>query len=161
KEPDRRYATALALAEDLRRFLADRPVRARRSGLWEQGWRWCRRNPAVASLSIGLAAMAMLVCIGSGLAAIRLGRAAEHARRAERAAEERLFDGLFVQAHASRTSQRPGQRLDSLKALAYAAKLGRTLERDPADLRKLRNEAIACLALPDLDVAEWEGNRPG
>src|SRR5205814_1812841 len=48
KEPGRRYATATALAEDLRRFLADRPVLARRSTSAERVARWCRRNPAVA-----------------------------------------------------------------------------------------------------------------
>src|SRR5262249_49669854 len=45
KEPARRYARALDLAEDLRRFLADRPVHARRSRGVERTWRWCRRNP--------------------------------------------------------------------------------------------------------------------
>src|SRR5262249_32035427 len=50
KDPAERYASAEAVAEDLRRFLADRPVRARRAGRPERLWRWCRRNPAVASL---------------------------------------------------------------------------------------------------------------
>jgi serine/threonine protein kinase len=44
KEPARRYASAAELAEDLRRFLADRPIRARRASWLEHGWRWCRRN---------------------------------------------------------------------------------------------------------------------
>src|SRR5262249_43946041 len=47
KDPARRYASADALAEDLRRVLADEPVRARRIGSPERFWRWCRRNPAV------------------------------------------------------------------------------------------------------------------
>jgi serine/threonine protein kinase len=51
KEPEQRYDSAADLAEDLRRFLADRPIRARRSAPWEHAWRWCRRNPLVASLS--------------------------------------------------------------------------------------------------------------
>ena len=50
-EPDKRYATAAALAEDLHRFLEDRPIRARRASLIEHGWRWCRRNRGVAALS--------------------------------------------------------------------------------------------------------------
>ena len=44
KEPAQRYASAEEMAEDLRRFLADRPVLARRSSPTEQAWRWCRRN---------------------------------------------------------------------------------------------------------------------
>jgi serine/threonine protein kinase/tetratricopeptide (TPR) repeat protein len=60
KEPDRRYGTAAELADDLRRFLADEPVLARRLGPWGHVARWCRRNPAVAGLS-GLAAALILV----------------------------------------------------------------------------------------------------
>ena len=51
KEPAKRYATAVALAEDLRRFQAGLPVQARPVGSVERGWRWCRRNPAVAALA--------------------------------------------------------------------------------------------------------------
>jgi serine/threonine protein kinase/Flp pilus assembly protein TadD len=43
-----RYATAGELADDLRRFLEDRPIRARRPGLLERGRRWLRRHRAVA-----------------------------------------------------------------------------------------------------------------
>jgi serine/threonine protein kinase len=51
KEPGQRYPSAAELAEDLRRFLADRPIRARRSSLWERIWRWCRRKSTVAGLT--------------------------------------------------------------------------------------------------------------
>ena len=56
KEPGRRYGTAGELADDLRRFLADRPIEARRMRWWERAGRWCRRNPAVALSSIVAAA---------------------------------------------------------------------------------------------------------
>jgi hypothetical protein len=59
KEPARRYQTAEELAEDLRRFLADRPIRARRAMPWERAWRWARRNRLVAALS-GVAALALV-----------------------------------------------------------------------------------------------------
>src|SRR5262249_51157306 len=49
KEPGHRYASAAALAEDLIRFVEDKPIRARPVGRLERSWRWCRRNPAVAS----------------------------------------------------------------------------------------------------------------
>jgi serine/threonine protein kinase/WD40 repeat protein len=162
RDPDLRYMTATALADDLRAFLENRPIRARRASALDQFRRWCRRNPAVASLSAGLAAMVLLVCIGSIVAALRLGRAAQQAQKAERDTQEQLYDSLFVQAHANRTSQRPGQRLESLKALAQAARLGQTIGRGPQDLIKLRSEAIACLALPDALIEhEWEGSPPG
>ncbi len=51
KEPARRYASADELAADLRRFLADEPIRARRVRNSEKVLRWCRRNPALAIVS--------------------------------------------------------------------------------------------------------------
>ena len=51
KEPAARYRTADEMAEDLRRFLADRPILSRRPSAWEQLVRWCRRNPLVATLA--------------------------------------------------------------------------------------------------------------
>ncbi len=48
KDPQRRYASALAMAEDLERWLAGEPIAARPVGRGERAWRWCRRNPAMA-----------------------------------------------------------------------------------------------------------------
>jgi WD40 repeat protein/serine/threonine protein kinase len=62
KEPRQRYASAAEMAEDLRRFLADRPVKARRASVLERLWRWVRRNPAVAT-ACGLAAVALLTLL--------------------------------------------------------------------------------------------------
>ncbi len=59
KEPDARYPTAAAFADDLRRFRRGRPVQARRVGWVRRGLRWCRRQPAaaglIAALLLGLA----------------------------------------------------------------------------------------------------------
>jgi serine/threonine protein kinase len=54
KEPGRRYASAADLAEDLRRSLADRPIRARSPAPAERLGRWCRRNPLAASLLLAV-----------------------------------------------------------------------------------------------------------
>ena len=53
REPGHRYATASALADDLRRFLEDRPVRARRATALEEAWRWSRRNRTICATGRG------------------------------------------------------------------------------------------------------------
>jgi hypothetical protein len=58
KDPADRYQTPGALADDLRRFLDDRPIQARRISLPEQAWRWSRRNPTMAVLLAALIALA-------------------------------------------------------------------------------------------------------
>src|SRR5262249_40606766 len=61
KEPHRRYATAEALAEDLRRYAAGEPIVARPVGRLERAAKWVRRRPAVAAL---LAALALVTAAG-------------------------------------------------------------------------------------------------
>lgn len=51
RDKRRRYATAKDVADDLRRFLANKPVRARSVTRVERAYKWCRRNPVVAALS--------------------------------------------------------------------------------------------------------------
>jgi tetratricopeptide (TPR) repeat protein len=68
KEPPRRFGAAEAVAEDLERWLKGEPIMARPAGRFERAWRWCRRNPVVASLAllfvasvIGLAVSLLMV----------------------------------------------------------------------------------------------------
>jgi eukaryotic-like serine/threonine-protein kinase len=80
KEPARRYASAAALAEDLRRFLTGEPILARPAGAGERLWRWCRRNPRVAALS---AALAFLLVIWAITSSALYSIAAQNERKAQ------------------------------------------------------------------------------
>jgi serine/threonine protein kinase/tetratricopeptide (TPR) repeat protein len=58
KDPKRRYASALALAEDLERWLKHEPIHARRTGIFIRSRKWVRRNPTSALLAASLVALA-------------------------------------------------------------------------------------------------------
>ena len=61
KNPQRRYASALALAEDLERWLRREPIRARRTGLFTRGRKWLQRNPTAAFSVVSLAGLVAAV----------------------------------------------------------------------------------------------------
>ena len=162
KDPAERYASAEAVAEDLRRFLADRPIRARRAGPWERTWRWCRRNQAVASLLAAVAALLIAVSVVSTFYAAHHKTAATDLAGALTKSRLREAEALIGQAHGTRLSRRPGQRIEALTALEKAAAIGRELDQPPEWFDPLRTEAIAALALPDVEVLqEWEGKPAG
>jgi WD40 repeat protein/Tfp pilus assembly protein PilF len=80
--------------------------------------------------------------------------ALEAAQESHRDAQEQLFKALLNQARAGRFSRQMGQRMDSLDALAKAA----VLHSD----ERLRDEAIAALALPDIRLGPtWQALPPG
>ena len=81
KEPEKRYDSAAAVAEDLRRFLDGEPIVARPVPFWERAWRWTRRNPWLAG------------AIGSTAAALLLALAARPLRRSECADRGRTDPG--------------------------------------------------------------------
>jgi TolB-like protein/Tfp pilus assembly protein PilF/predicted Ser/Thr protein kinase len=58
KDPKRRYSSALALAEDLERWLKHEPIRARHTGVFARGQKWVQRNPTSALLAACLVALA-------------------------------------------------------------------------------------------------------
>ena len=63
KDPGKRYATAAALGEDLRRYLAGEPIVARPVTRLERAVKWARRKPAIAAL---LALVALVTALGLG-----------------------------------------------------------------------------------------------
>ena len=59
KDPKRRYSSALALAEDLERWLKHEPIQARHTGMVARGKKWVRRNPSIAIMATMLFALAV------------------------------------------------------------------------------------------------------
>jgi tetratricopeptide (TPR) repeat protein len=77
KDPRRRYPSAAAMANDLRRWLRGEPVQARRVGPLGFAWRWCRRKPVIAGLAAGL----IVSVVGGFSGILHQWRSAETARR--------------------------------------------------------------------------------
>ena len=61
KDPERRYSSALALAEDLEHWLKHEPIQAKPSGFFAHARKWVQRNPAIAALVVSLIALAAAV----------------------------------------------------------------------------------------------------
>jgi WD40 repeat protein/tetratricopeptide (TPR) repeat protein len=165
KEPERRYAGAAALVDDLRRFLGGEPIRARPTGRLERARKWARRKPAVAGLLVGIVAA---VVVGSG-ASLYFGlQATWRAHEAEEAKGRAL-------ASAAQTKQALGQaqqakRESDLRAAQLAFREGlaqceagavdrglftlvEALRQTPADERDFRR--VVCL-----NLAAWGQQLP-
>jgi WD40 repeat protein/tRNA A-37 threonylcarbamoyl transferase component Bud32 len=141
KEPRQRYASAEALGQDLEGWLAGRPIVARPLGLPARLWRWARRNPVVASLSITIAGGLLLTLAAAlvGLAvfyhqkqaiADALGEAQENERKLQER-ERNLRRETYV-AHIN-TAHRAWQNgdLDHMQELL-------ALDRPTGDQEDLR-----------------------
>ncbi len=168
REPARRYQTAREMAEDLRRFCADRPILARRLSTTEQAWRWCRRNSLLATSSALAVLLLLAVTTISTIAYFResglrvsVQFALHRAQEAERHGRNELFASHVSSAKAARLSRRQGQRIDSLAAIRKAVKLLPNMSLSEEELAQRRDElrdlAITCLTLPDIHEL---GDRP-
>jgi hypothetical protein len=95
KEPARRYASAEALADDLRRFKAGEPVQARPAGRLERAAKWAKRRPALAGLlGVTLLALVALAVLSANLAVARSNaekKEQEAQKEAEKAMKARDF----------------------------------------------------------------------
>jgi serine/threonine protein kinase/WD40 repeat protein len=175
KDRTQRYESASAFTTDVRRYLRDEPVQACPPSPGYRLRKLVRRHkgPVLAAGLVVLALVGGIVGTTWGLIRATAAQAEAEdeadqktlaleakqqalaaAQQSEAAAKDRLFLALFNQARAGRFSGHAGQRLDSLAALTAAARL-RPDER-------LRDEAIAALALPDVRrVPGWHAPPPG
>lgn len=101
KEPLRRYATAEALADDLRRYREGQAISVRPVSRWERGWRWCRRNPWVASLLgisgvllIAVAAVSTFAYFDAEARNVQIEKKRQEAESAQKVARSRLEQSL-------------------------------------------------------------------
>jgi serine/threonine protein kinase/Flp pilus assembly protein TadD len=128
KEPEARYATAQELADDLRRFLADEPIRARRPSLRERARKWARRHRAAVASAM-LAMLVALTSLGASVGWIVRDRAAERQKtalaiQAQRdASAAKLSTGVQTAIDEARRFQRQEKWQEALTAVERAAAL--------------------------------------
>ncbi len=155
-DPRRRYQSAKEMGAELELLQGGKSVKRLR--LLEKRLAVLTRAGLIAGALLVLVALAYLLTAHEARRAFReaqrADREAAHAKLAEQDARERLWEAYLAQAQATRWSGRAGRRFESLEAIRKAAEIRPSLE--------LRNEAIACMALPDLRTArEWDGVPPG
>jgi WD40 repeat protein len=146
KAPARRYASALALAEDLERFLRGEPIHARPVGRLARLAKWARRRPAAAALVLVSALTAALLLGGGVWYNARLDGA-------RRAAEGNLYNSLVREARALRLAKGTGYRTQVWQRLEEALRL----DTPRRDRDELRNEAVACMGdFRGLEPVVWD-----
>jgi serine/threonine protein kinase/Flp pilus assembly protein TadD len=135
-----RYATAQELADDLRRFLEDRPILARRPSLLEQGNRWLRRHRTVAWAAVVVVLVAIAGLAGSTVLVARQRDKAEARRRQARQVVDRMYTDVAEKWLAQQPHLEPLQREYLQLALKFYEDLMSEDSRSP-DVRLATGQA--------------------
>jgi tetratricopeptide (TPR) repeat protein/tRNA A-37 threonylcarbamoyl transferase component Bud32 len=156
KERRKRYASADALAEDLRRFQAGEPIRARPVGRLERGWKWARRNPAMAGLAA--AVVVALVVVAAALAVVNAERARTAVAYANLTAEQEKTQVAY-QAEARRRRQ-AREALDAMSSEVIDDWLARQEKLSPSQ-KDFLEKALASYEEFAQDTGQDEEARTG
>ncbi len=109
KEPSSRYVSALALAEDLRRYLNDEPIRALPIGPWGRAVRWCRRKPVVAGLIASTATALVLALVATLVGYVRTTAALNTAETGYRHARQ-VVNEFYTRVSEDTLLNQPGMQ---------------------------------------------------
>ena len=146
KEPDRRYASAAFLRDDLDRFLQGHPIHAKPVSTIERGVRWCRRNPEMAAMrSMSLLGL-ILVTAGATWFWTRLDAAHKESEIQKAALRRQEFHTHLESIKARAFSHSPAWIERNVAEIQDAAILADT----DSEKHQLRNEAIRCFSAHDV-----------
>ncbi|MEQ1903894.1 MAG: protein kinase [Pirellulaceae bacterium] len=152
KQRENRYQTAQSMADDLRLFLLDRPIQARRTSFVEKGIRWCLRNRITATLAAVLLLSLTALTVG-----FLINRAVQRQRdeaivlyqQTDKARNEAKIRALLNDVSAHRLTQGP-ELTPLMEKLRQLPKEGLAEDLIVA----LRNETASCLLRDDWYLSE-------
>jgi len=135
KEPSRRYESAEALADDLKRYLEGQPITARPLGPAGRLWRWCRRNPVVATL-LGLAVSFLILAlvataVGYAKTSAALAQSEANYQKAKQAVDE-FFTTVSEETLLNQPGMQPVRRQLLAKALPFYREFLEQRRDDPS-----------------------------
>lgn len=133
RDPGHRYPTAEAMASDLRRFLDDEPIQARRASSAERLWRWSRRNRAMASLA-GATVFLILLVAGVAVAGYLSTRKALRESRANAELATDAIDRIFGRFAPRAVVPSPGLIVDSVEGSSVDVRVEPALSKEAAAL---------------------------
>jgi serine/threonine protein kinase/Tfp pilus assembly protein PilF len=144
KEPEARYATAKELAEDLRRFVELKPIRARRPTLRDRAIKWTRRHTAVVASAVIVLVLAVLgLAISTTLIAAKQAEILRQRNEAQRQGEKarRIVDETYTKLSERWLSEDPGDAELRREFLEKAATYYEEFARAPVTDQATRLEA--------------------
>ncbi len=150
KDPAARYADAGALAEDIARFSRGEPINARPISRTERIWRWCKRNPTIATASAIAASLGLIVMIGGPISAAVIWSqkkeviaakdlAEVNAKEAKLNEETAKAAKLVADKNADAASLQEKNAIDALKSMVFVVQ-GKMAGQ--ANLLPLRQELL-------------------
>jgi WD40 repeat protein/serine/threonine protein kinase len=139
KEPSRRYPSAEALAEDLRRWLVGEPITARPVSTLERAWKWSRRHPGLAGSLAVIASLIVSIAVGSAIAATYFQRIARE--------KQELADQRETERDKAVTAQ---ERAEQAGAEARRQEQAERWERYRANIMT----AVSALDLNNTNIAQ-------
>lgn len=145
KEPDRRYQSAAALAEDLQQWLSGKPITARPVGRVERLWRWCKREAYVASFAFAF----VLTLVAGTCASIVFAVKATDAAGTAKKNEQKAIAAQGVANRALANSESDRKRAIDAQTAAEAA-------RERADIARAEAEISASKMRRSLYGAEMD-----
>jgi WD40 repeat protein/serine/threonine protein kinase len=154
KDAGRRYKSAFALAEDLRRFLTNEPIRARPVSRGERIWRWCSRNPGAAMLIGGIAFSLLAGSVVSTYFGFQAMEGEKRAKASEKIALERKAESdqrRYVAAYREASMKWKDGYIGEVKRILKDLE---PVQADDVDLRSFEWHYLQRLCRLDLRTVE-------